>query len=96
MSPVPCGSCWTWSRPLSAPGARQRPPRNGNVATIPSFIRADFAGATRDVLYAMAIIMAVAALVALRGLRRGVQEDTQETAAELATQSRGWDPDAPR
>jgi EmrB/QacA subfamily drug resistance transporter len=48
---------------------------NGNVASIPQFIRADFAGATRDVLYGMAIVMAVAALVALRGLRRGVQED---------------------
>jgi hypothetical protein len=34
-----------------------------------AFIRADFASATRDVLYGMAIIMAVAALVALRGLR---------------------------
>ena len=33
-------------------------------------------GPTRDVLYGMAIIMAVAAFVALRGLRRGVQEDT--------------------
>ena len=39
-------------------------------------IRADFAAATRDVLYGMCVIMAVAALVALRGLRRGVQEDT--------------------
>ena len=63
--------------------------RNGNVAVIPPFIRADFAGATRDVLYGMAVIMAVAALVALRGLRRGVQQETEETAAELAAQSRG-------
>jgi hypothetical protein len=52
---------------------------NGNITAIPAFIRADFAGATRDVLYGMAIIMAVAALVALRGLRRGVQEDTVRT-----------------
>ena len=51
--------------------------RNGNIADIPAFIRADFAGATRDVLYGMAIIMAAATLVALRGLRRGVQEDTE-------------------
>ena len=57
---------------------------NGNVAAIPAFIRADFAGATRDVLYTMAAIMAVAALVALRGLRRGVQEDTDQTAAEFS------------
>jgi len=29
------------------------------------------------------VIMAVAALVALRGLRRGVQQETDETAGEL-------------
>ena len=52
---------------------------NGNVATIPTFIRADFAGGTRDVLYAMAVIMAVAAVVALRGLSPGVQQDTADT-----------------
>ena len=54
---------------------------NGNITAIPAFIRADFAGAIRDVLYAMAIIMAVAAFVALRGLRHGVQEDTADAAA---------------
>jgi MFS family permease len=48
---------------------------NGNVAAIPQFLRADFASAIREVLYVMAGIMAVAALVALTGLRRGVQED---------------------
>jgi len=53
---------------------------NGNVARIPAFIRTDFAGATQTVLYVMAGIMAVAALVALRGLKRGVQED--DSAAE--------------
>ena len=42
--------------------------------------RADFAGAVREVLYAMAIIMAVAAFVTLCGLRRGVQEDTADAA----------------
>jgi hypothetical protein len=58
----------------------------GKVAAIPLFIRADFASATQHVLYAMAVIMAVAALVALRGLRRGVQDDDRETdqAAEVA------------
>jgi hypothetical protein len=60
------------------------------VATIPQFIRADFAGATQTVLYVMAAIMAVAALVALRGLRRGVQQETDEAAEDLA----GQDPDA--
>ena len=47
---------------------------NGSVSSIPHFIRADYAAATQDVLYAMAAIMALAALVALLGLRRGVQE----------------------
>jgi EmrB/QacA subfamily drug resistance transporter len=54
---------------------------NGNVATIPQFIRADFAAAIRDVLFGMCVIMAVAGLVALRGLRPGVQQETDEAAA---------------
>ena len=60
---------------------------NGNAAAIPPFIRADFAAATGDVLYGMTIVMAVAAVVALRGLRRGVQEDT--TAADTALSYHG-------
>jgi EmrB/QacA subfamily drug resistance transporter len=67
---------------------------NGNVAAIPAFIRADFAGATSDVLYGMTVIMAVAALVALRGLRRGVQEDTVQTAEDVSSQLPGEDPGA--
>jgi len=59
---------------------------NGNVTAIPQFIRADFASATRDVLYGMCIIMAVAAVIALRGLRRGVQEDTPADQAGLSEQ----------
>jgi EmrB/QacA subfamily drug resistance transporter len=55
---------------------------NGNTTTIPAFIRADFARATHDVLYAMAIIMAVAAFVALRGLKRGRQEEMPASGAE--------------
>jgi hypothetical protein len=58
----------------------------GNPAAIPAFIRADFAAATRDVLYGMCIIMAIAALVALRGLKRGVQEDTARTAEEPSSE----------
>jgi MFS family permease len=54
---------------------------NGNVAAIPAFLRADFASATREVLYVMAGIMAVAALVALGGLRRGVQESPAAEAS---------------
>ena len=46
--------------------------------SIPHFVRLDFAYATRSVLYVMAAIMVVAALVALLGLRAGVQ-------AEIAT-----------
>jgi hypothetical protein len=65
----------------------------GNPADIPAFIRADFAAATRDVLYGMAIIMAVAAFVALLGLRRGIQEDTAPAAEQLSSQPPGEDPD---
>jgi len=66
----------------------------GNPTAIPAFIRADFAAATRDVLYAMAIIMAVAALVALRGLKRGVQEDTGAAGTEDEQEFPGDEPDA--
>lgn len=55
---------------------------NGNVTAIPAFIRADFADATRVVLYGMAVIMGLAALVALRGLERGVQRETDAAALD--------------
>jgi len=58
---------------------------SGNIATIPLFVRADFAEATHYVLYTMAGIMAAAALVALRGLRRGVQTEVPEAQEDLAT-----------
>jgi EmrB/QacA subfamily drug resistance transporter len=67
---------------------------NRNVAAIPSFIRADFASATRDVFYGMAIIMAVAALVALRGLRGGVQQDTAPAPEQVSSKLPGEDPSA--
>jgi hypothetical protein len=67
----------------------QLPSGNRNITAIPAFIRADFAAATRDALYGMCVIMAVAALVALRGLRRGVQEDTARTAEEFSYQMDG-------
>jgi EmrB/QacA subfamily drug resistance transporter len=67
---------------------------NGTVPVIPAFIRADFATATRDVLYGMCVLMAVAALIALRGLRRGVQEDTTPTAEEFSSQQPGEGPGA--
>jgi EmrB/QacA subfamily drug resistance transporter len=49
--------------------------RSGSVASIPHFVRVDFAQATQTVLYVMAGVMAVAAIVALVGLRYGVQEE---------------------
>ncbi len=64
---------------------------NGNVTAIPPFIRADFAAATREVLFGMCLVMAVAGLVALRGLRRGVQQEADETAGELAGEDPGTD-----
>jgi EmrB/QacA subfamily drug resistance transporter len=51
---------------------------NGASASIPHFVRLDFAYATRSVLYVMAAIMAVAAVAAFAGLRAGVQEDAPE------------------
>ena len=47
--------------------------QSGSTASIPHFIRLDFADATRTVFYVMAGIMAVAAVVALIGLQRGVR-----------------------
>jgi len=48
---------------------------NGSVGSIPQFFRLDFAHATQTVLYIMAGVMALAALVALIGLRSGVQAE---------------------
>jgi MFS family permease len=56
---------------------------NGSVASIPHFVRLDFAYATRSVLYVMAAIMATSAIVAFLGLRAGLQEEAPATA-ELA------------
>lgn len=67
---------------------------NGNVAAIPAFIRADFATATRDVFFGMAVIMAVAGLIALRGLTRGVQQDTAQTGQDTSSQVPAEEPGA--
>jgi MFS family permease len=67
---------------------------NGNVPVIPQFIRADFANATRDVLYGMCVLMAVAGFIGLRGLRRGVQEDTAAAGAGPSDQLPDEDPGA--
>ncbi len=65
---------------------------NGSVASIPHFVRLDFAYATRSVLYVMAAIMAAAAIVAFLGLRAGLQEEaptTQEQAPAPAEREGG-------
>jgi MFS family permease len=67
---------------------------NGNIAAIPAFIRADFASATRDVLYGMTVVMAIAAVVALRGLRRGVQQEPQQADARVGAVLPGEEPGA--
>jgi hypothetical protein len=49
---------------------------SASTASIPHFIRLDFAQATQTVLYVMAAIMAAAAIAGMIGLRAGVQEET--------------------
>ena len=61
---------------------------SGNIASIPQFIRADFAAATREVLYGMCVIMAVAGFVALRGLKRGVQRGRRRAQASSPARTR--------
>src|SRR6516162_3569492 len=75
----------------SAQASKIAGPRGGtgNPAAIPAFIRADFAAATRDVLYGMAVIMAVACVVALLGLRRGVQEAPEAAGTRLSDRVTG-------
>jgi EmrB/QacA subfamily drug resistance transporter len=58
--------------------------RSGGTSRIPHFIRLDFADAIHTVLVTMAIIMAVAAGVAILGLRRGVQADQAVEAVQSA------------
>jgi MFS family permease len=69
---------------------------NGSIATIPQFIRADYAAATQSVLIGMGVIMAVAAVVALFGLKFGVQQTTAaETETAPASASAPGTPDLP-
>jgi EmrB/QacA subfamily drug resistance transporter len=77
---------------MGVPGARahaeashlsQSQSGGGSVASIPHFVRLDFAYATQTVLYVMAAIMAAAAVVALLGLRSGVQEDSPADEPDL-------------
>jgi fucose permease len=55
---------------------------SGSTASIPHYIRLDFADATRTVFYVMAGIMVVATIIAVVGLQRGVQSDPTEVSAE--------------
>lgn len=66
-----------------ASGISQSQGGTGSAANIPDFIRLDFAYATRTVFYAMAGIMAAAAVVALFGLRAGRQEEPGEVGAPV-------------
>jgi EmrB/QacA subfamily drug resistance transporter len=69
----------------SASGGGSGSSGSGSASSIPHFYRLDFAYATREVLYVMAGVMAVAAVVAIVGLRRGVQEDQPGAAGVSAS-----------
>ncbi len=56
--------------------------RGAQSGPIPHWASLDFAYAIRTVLYGMAIVMLVAAVVALIGLRAGVQEDLPSSEAD--------------
>jgi EmrB/QacA subfamily drug resistance transporter len=57
---------------------------SGGIASIPHYIRLDFAYASRTVFYAMAGIMAVAAVVAFFGLQQGLQAEPATEPAQEA------------
>jgi EmrB/QacA subfamily drug resistance transporter len=65
--------------------------RGAGVAhgAIPHFVRLDFAYATRSVLYVMAAIMALAAIVAFLGLQAGRQEEPQAAGADASPAAPG-------
>jgi EmrB/QacA subfamily drug resistance transporter len=66
---------------------------SGSAASIPHFVRLDFAYATRSVLYAMAAIMLVAAVVAFLGLTHGVQEEAPAEEADAGDRDVGGPPE---
>jgi EmrB/QacA subfamily drug resistance transporter len=51
--------------------------------TIPHFVRLDFAYATRSVLYVMAAIMALAAIMAFLGLKAGAQQQEAQATPDV-------------
>ena len=62
--------------------AQSRGGASASTASIPHFIRLDFAQATQTVFYVMAAIMAAAAIAAFIGLRAGLQEDSDQTEVD--------------
>ncbi len=77
-----------WPRGCRRPRPRRRRPRrpscqggSGPSSSIPHFFRLDFAYATRSVLYGMAAVMAVGAVIGFVGLRQGLQADPEATGA---------------
>jgi fucose permease len=62
--------------------------RGGQPGPIPQWARLDFAYGIRTVLYGMAIVMLVAAVVAFIGLRPGVQEDLPSSEAGTTAEVR--------
>jgi hypothetical protein len=58
--------------------------QGGNLGAIPHYVQLDFAYSIRTVFYAMAAVMAVAAVVAKFGLQPGVQEETEEAPANAS------------
>jgi len=63
------------SQSRSSSGSGGGSSSSSSTSAIPHFYQLDFAYSTRTVLYVMAGIMAVAAIVAIFGLRRGVQQE---------------------
>jgi EmrB/QacA subfamily drug resistance transporter len=59
----------------------------GSTASIPHFVKLDFAYATQSVLHVMAAVMAVAAIVAFIGLRAGRQEEEEESVVATAAEA---------
>jgi MFS family permease len=55
--------------------------QGAHVGAIPRFVRLDFAYASRSVFFAMAGIMAAAAIVAKLGLQPGLQDATSESSS---------------
>jgi EmrB/QacA subfamily drug resistance transporter len=78
---VPRGEAMTEAASVS-----QSQGSEGTTHLIPTYVRLDFAYATRTVLFVMSGIMVVAAVIAIFGLQRGVQvESVPEAGNESAT-----------